>query len=371
MLFLGPVVIALCIGQAGEPTSVRLFRSGKEGYPRYRIPSLLVTAKGTVLAICEGRKDGRGLTGDIDIVIKRSVDDGRTWKPLAVIADGGEHTLGNPCAVVDRRDGRIWLLVTRSHGKDVEDDIVAGTSREKTRVLVTSSKDDGLTWEPLRDITASAAEPSWRWYGTGPGIGIQLASSRLLIPAYHSEAGTRLYRSHALYSDDRGETWKRGDSTGEHASESQAIERADGSVQLNARTNDQGPTLRTVADSKDGGATWSKARHDPDLFDPHCQASIYRLTSAKDNGKTRWLFCHPVGPGRRNLTVRLSYNEGKSWPIARKVRDGDSQYSCMAGLRDGTIGLLHESWVDKNYQIYFVRFDLKWLTEGKDSLKAP
>jgi sialidase-1 len=117
----------MCMSQAAAPTSLRLFHSGQEGYPRYRIPSLLMTAKGSVLAICEGRKDGRGLTGNIDIVIKRSVDNGRTWNPLAVVADDGEHTLGNPCAVVDRRDGRIWLLLTRSHGKDVEDDIVAGT----------------------------------------------------------------------------------------------------------------------------------------------------------------------------------------------------------------------------------------------------
>lgn len=364
MQSLAPLLIALCTGQAPEPTSLRLFHSGQEGYPRYRIPCLLVTAKGTVLAICEGRKDGRGLTGNIDIVVKRSSDDGRTWKPLSVIADDDEHTLGNPCAVVDRRDGRIWLALTRSHGKDLEDEIVAGTSRERTRVFITSSRDDGLTWEPLRDITASAAATSWRWYGAGPGIGIQLAAGRLLIPAYHSEAETRLYRSHAIYSDDQGKTWKRSNSTGEHASESQAVERADGSIQLNARTTDEGPTLRTVADSKDRGATWSKASHDKNLFDPHCQASILRLTSASKD-KPRWLFCHPAGPGRRNLTVRLSHDEGKSWPIARKIRDGDSQYSCMAQLRDGTIGLLHESWVEKNYQIYFVRFGLDWLSESK------
>jgi sialidase-1 len=262
-------------------------------------------------------------------------------------------------------------LLTRSHGQDDEDSIVGETSRERTRVLVTSSKDDGLTWEPLRDITASAAAPSWRWYGTGPGVGIQLASGRLLIPAYHSDAKPRLYRSHAIYSDDRGKTWKHGESTGEHASESQAVERADGSVHLNARTNDQGPALRTIADSKDGGVSWSKARHDANLFDPHCQASILRLSLAREEDRTRWLFCHPAGPGRHNLTVRLSYDEGKSWPSARKLRDGDSQYSCMARLRDGSIGLLHESWVESNYQIYFVRFSLDWLTGGKDKLPRP
>lgn len=360
-LLLTSTVALVMSGQlTGQPVSTHLFRSGHEGYPRYRIPSLLATSKGTLLAICEGRKGGRGLTGDIDIVLKRSEDNGKTWAPLTVIADDSEHTLGNPCAVVDERDGRIWLLLTRSHGKDTEDEIVAGTSRETTRVFVTWSKDDGRSWAKLSDITTSVGSPTFTWYGTGPGIGIQLKSGRLLIPAYHAEAKTGIYRSHALYSDDCGGSWKRSTVTGQHSSEAQAIERKNGSVVLNARTTMAGPRQRTVAGSDDGGATWSKARHDPNLFDPDCQASILRVDDPSDR-KTRWLFCHPAGPGRRNLTIRVSEDEGKTWPHARKIRSGDGQYSCMARLADGRIGVLHESWVDGNYQIYFVIVDMGWL----------
>src|SRR5262249_53934874 len=158
--------------------------------------------KGTVLAFCEGRKDGKGLTGHIDIVLKRSTDSGKSWQPLEVVADGGGHTLGNPCPILDTTDGTLWLALTPSHGQDTEEEMVAGTSRETTRVLVTSSRDDGKTWTPLRDITAAAKKASWTWYGTGPGIGIQLKNGRLVIPCYHAEAETKTYRSHTVYSDD-------------------------------------------------------------------------------------------------------------------------------------------------------------------------
>lgn len=347
---------------AAEQPSKLLFESGKEGYRRYRIPALLTTSRGTVLAFCEGRKDGGGLTGNIDIVVKRSSDSGFTWQSLEVVADDGEHTLGNPCPVIDRDDGTIWLALTRSHGLDTEDAIVGGTSKEATRVLVTFSRDDGKTWAPLRDITAQVKRPNWTWYGTGPGIGIQLKQGRLVIPSYHAEAETRTYRSHMIYSDDRGKTWKLGAAVGEHCTECQVAERKDGMLLLSSRTI-KGKQQRTTATSRDGGETWSAATLDANLYDPSCQAALFALLRQGD-GKSRWLYTHPAGPdGRRNLTVRLSVDEGQSWSAAKLLRAGDSQYSCLALLPDGKIGCLYESWVNKNYQIYVVRFDLTWLSE--------
>src|SRR5262249_34637800 len=110
---------------AAEPVHTPLFQSGKEGYHTFRIPALLVTPKGTVLAFCEGRKKGRGDSGDIDVVLKRSTDGGKTWKALQVIADDGANTVGNPCPVVERSTGTIWLLLTHNLGTDTEKTIRA------------------------------------------------------------------------------------------------------------------------------------------------------------------------------------------------------------------------------------------------------
>jgi sialidase-1 len=353
-----------------EPATTLLFDSGQEGYKRYRIPALLTTSGGTVLAFCEGRKGGGGLLGDIDIVLKRSSDSGKTWQPLQIVADDGPHTLGNPCPVLDQHDGTIWLALTRSHGMDTEESITAGMSRETTRVFLTFSKDDGKTWSPLREISATTRQPNWTWYGTGPGIGIQLKSGRLLIPCYHAEAETEIYRSHMIYSDDHGTTWKLGSTVGEMCSECQVAERSDGTLVLSARTM-KGQQQRTVALGKDAGQTWSPTERDPNLYDPGCQANIFRLTlgGQKKEEKNRWLYSHPAGPeGRRNLTVRLSYDEARTWPVGKVLRPGDSQYSCLAVLPDRSLGCLYDCWVNGNYRLYFARFSLDWLTDGKDKL---
>lgn len=345
--------LLMTVSAQDVPPSALLFDSGKE-YKRYRIPALITTKNGVVLAFCEGRKAGGGLAGDVDIVVKRSRDSGKTWSPLEIALEGKGHTLGNPCPVVDQRDGTIWLAVTRSHGQDTEDAIVNGTSRETTRVLITSSKDDGKTWTPLRDISDTCREPNWTWYGTGPGVAIQLKSGRLLVPCYHAEADTKIYRSHAIFSDDHGKTWKLGASIGEHCTEAALVERDDATVVLIARSI-KGKQEKTIALSKDGGKTWPDVKTDANLYDPSCQASLLRLA-----GKTpRWLFCHPAGPGRRDLTLRWSDDEGKRWPGAMLLRKGDSQYSSLARMPDGALGCLYDCWVDGNYRVFFTRFELK------------
>jgi sialidase-1 len=331
-----------------------LFVSGQEGYLRYRIPALLVAPNGDLLAVCEGRKDGGGLTGKIDIVLKRSADHGKTWSKLEVVAADGGNTLGNPCLLLDRKAGVVWLGLTRSLGSDTEEEIVAGTSKERTRVLVVHSKDSGKTWNAPRDISANARDPKWTWYGTGPGTGIQLASGRLVLPSYHATEKDGVYRSHMVFSDDGGKTWQRGAAVGRQIGECHVVEKQDGSLVLNARTN-EGKERRAGALSKDGGATWSEAEHDT-LFDPHCQGCLLRLPDA--DGKPRWLFSNPAGPKRRNLTVRLSHDEGKTWPRSKLLQTGDAQYSSLALLPDGTIGCLYDRWESGNYQLYFTRFRL-------------
>ncbi|MFN0198067.1 MAG: exo-alpha-sialidase [Planctomycetaceae bacterium] len=342
-----------------EPEHTLLFDSGRNGYPRYRIPALAVTPSGTLLAICEGRKDGRGLTGNIDIVSRRSQDGGKTWSPVEIVADDGDDTLGNPCIVQDASTKIVWLAYTRSLGSDTEESITDGTSRERTHVFVTSSHNDGEDWTKPIDITATTKQPDWTWYGTGPGVGIQMKNGRLVIPSYHAEEKTSVYRSHMIYSDDHGQSWKHGQPVGEHCGECHVVETGDGHLVLNSRTN-MGKELRTTANSSNGGETWSLARFDERLYDSHCQASLIALPGTKDH-PSRWLFTHPAGPGRRKLTARVSFDEGQTWPIARLLREGDSQYSCTAVLPDGSIGCLYDCWNDGNYRLFFVRFDQEWI----------
>lgn len=347
--------------------SQALFVSNDGAFKRYRIPALLVTKQGTLLAFCEGRVDGGGLTGNIDLVLRRSKDAGRTWLPMQTIADLGGDTLGNPCPVVDRETDTIWLPFTRSPGQFKEEQIVAGESTGPTTVWLMHSDDEGLTWSDPREISGTARQPKWGWYGTGPGIGIQLSGGRLLIPCYHSEPDSGEYRSHTIYSDDHGAIWKLGETVGKHTSECQAVERSDGLVVLNMRgTKEQ--NFRSITISRDGGATWGQPELDRNLPEPGCQASFFSSagTSSDKKGDPRslWLFSNPPGPTRRNLTLRASQNEGETWPFARSIDVGPSEYSCLAWLPDGEIGLLYElsrAGLPYRPELHFTRIPLPWL----------
>ena len=343
-----------------------LFESGQEGYPRYRIPSLVTTKTGSLLAVCEGRVDGGGLTGNVDLVCKQSSDNGKSWSELRLIADLGRDTVGNQSVLVDRRTGVIWIAHTVSPGEHLEAPITRGETARSTRVFLTHSTDEGKTWSQPADITKSAKKPGWTWYGCGPGVGIQLNSGRLLFPCYHAEGDQGQTKcSHALYSDDHGKTWKLSDNAGVGNGEPQALEREDGSIYLSARTAAGGPHLRSIVESRDAGSTWSEKRHDEALFDAYCQGSLLKLPPAA--GRPRWLYCYPAGPDRQNLTILVSRDEGRTWNAgSRLLRKGNGQYSSMALLPNGQIGVLYDCWENQNYQLYFTTVSLDQLTSVVD-----
>jgi sialidase-1 len=370
-------LLGSCLVASLEPAGLQqvdVFLSGKEGYHTFRIPSVIVSPKGTVLAFCEGRKNSASDTGDIDLVLKRSFDQGATWRPLQVVWDDGPNTCGNPTAVVDRHTGTVWLLLTHNPGGDTEKEIVAGTSKGTRTVWVTRSDDDGATWSRPVEITKDVKKPNWTWYGTGQGVGIQTRSGRLVLPGEAREAQTRKSLSLVFASDDHGKTWKLGGTVGDSFGESQVVELADGTLLLNMRNHDvrqpsQAKTERGVALSKDGGWTWSKARHDPALIEPRCQASILRYTRQPEHSRNRLLFSNPASAERRiQMTVRLSYDEGQTWPAARLLYEGPSSYSCLTVLPDRRIGCLYERGERRiSEKITFARFSLEWLTGGKDA----
>lgn len=351
-----------------EFVSEVLFRSGVGGYDTYRIPSLIVTRGGTVLAFCEGRKNSSGDAGNIDLVLRRSTDGGRTWSPPEVVWDDGGNTCGNPCPVVDSRTGIVWLLSTWNRGDDHESQIIAQKSKDTRRIFLLRSSDEGKTWSAPREITADVKEPNWTWYATGPGAGIQLErgrkKGRLVIPCDHIEAGTERYFSHVIYSDDAGKSWRLGGRTPrDQVNECEVVEREDGSMILNMRSYDPTKKARQTAVSRDGGLTWEDQKIREDLIDPICQASFRRLSWKSNRNPGAVLFSNAASTRREKLTLRVSFDDGETWAHSRVVEPNPSAYSSIAVLPKGKIGLLYETGEKHPYQtIVFTRTELAWLT---------
>ena len=354
--------------RAAEPVVTDVFIAGENGYHTYRIPAIVVTRSGALLALAEARRAGAGDAGDIDLVLRRSTDGGASWLPLTVIGDNGPNTFGNPCPVVDRETGTVWLLSTQNRGTDREKDIVAGTSAGTRTVWVMKSLDEGATWSTPVEITASVKRPDWTWYATGPGVGIQTSSGRFVIPANHAEAATGIHRSHLVLSDDRGVTWQLGASADDGTNESQVVELADGRLMLNMRNHPPKPeNFRLIATSPDGGRTLSTATPNRALIEPPAQASLVRFTRHPPADRNRLLFANPAAVRRERMTVRLSHDEGATWPLARVVHDGPAAYSSLVVLSDSSIGLLYERGAASPYErMTFTRFSLEWLSDGKD-----
>jgi sialidase-1 len=355
---------------AGEPGNKDLlieqsavWTAGDDGYHTYRIPSLLVTPGGTVIALAEGLKRGTSDTGNIDLVMKRSTDGGTSWSKQSVIWDDGPNTCGNPCPVYDRSTDTIWLLMTHNLGSDREAEISAGKSEGTRTVWITSSKDDGQTWAEPRDITSEVKDPTWGWYATGPGIGIQITRGkhrgRLVVPCDQKNTG---WYSHVIYSDNHGKTWKLGGKTADGCNECQVVELADGRLMLNIRNTDKSRQHRQVTYSDDGGLTWSEPIRDEALIEPVCQASILRYRWPAGFGTGEILFSNPASTKRERMTVRMSTDEGKTWAHSRLLWEGPSAYSCLGRLADGTILCLHEAGEKSPYEkILLSRFSAGWL----------
>ncbi len=360
-----------------QPHNTDVFVSGQDVYHTFRIPALLTTKKGTLLAFCEGRKAGRSDSGNIDMLVKRSVDNGKTWSSRQVVWDDRGNTCGNPCPVVDQQTGTIWLLMTWNRGDDREGAIKKNTGRDTRRVWVSKSNNDGLTWLKPIEITATTKRPEWRWYATGPGVGIQLQKGpwkgRMVIPCDHSIVSANDpdgYNSHVIISDDHGKTWYIGGVVSPKVNECQIVELDNGTLMLNMRNYDRSKSTRAIATSTDGGITFSKVTHDPVLVEPICQASFLRYTLRSKQDRNRLLFSNPAHAkrgDRRDMTVRLSYDEGRSWPVSKLIYAGPSAYSCLTILQNGNIACLYEAGPKNPYEkIIFTSFTLDWLTDGSE-----
>lgn len=376
--FLFISVIVVYLSAYSQSLSVRnktitLFRSGEGGYVQYRIPAVITTGKGTLLAFCEARKKP-GDAGDIDLMYKRSTDKGISWSMQQIIWDDGPNTCGNPCPVVDEETGTVWLLMTHNPGEASESEIIKNKMRDSRTVWVSKSEDDGQSWSEPIEITRTTKDTSWGWYATGPGVGIQIKygphKGRLVIPCDHSYAdpqghlrdGTFEYGDHIVYSDDHGKTWRLGGTIRPKVNECQVVEIADGNgtLLMNMRSY-FGRQCRTQAVSYDGGSSWTKPRDIPVLVEPVCQASMIRYSWPNKHHRSCLLFMNPASTsGRHNMAIRASYDEGKTWPVIKTLYAGAAAYSSMAVLPDGTVGCLYEAGKKTPYEgILFQKVDPK------------
>jgi len=414
---LGRLVLASCLvvaafcGALLQPSPAQaeplfekhdLWEAGMGGYAIYRIPGIVVTAKGSVLAYCEARRTGKSDWDTIDILLRRSTDGGKTFSPPEKIADVPGPKSKNPVALTQNlanpddvtynnavafaeRDGTVHILYCL----------------EYMRCFAIRSTDDGVTWTKPEEITA-AFEPfrkeyDWKVLATGPAHGIELRTGRLVVPVWLSlGTGGHAHRpsvTATIYSDDHGRTWHAGDIAVPNAepfdlpNETVIVELADGRVMLNVRSEAK-QHRRIVVTGPDGATGWSAPKFDDALLEPICMGSIVRVSLEGKQDRNRILFANPhnldradgklvdgKGRDRKNIALKLSYDEGKSWAVDKVLDAGFSAYSDLAVLPDGTLLCLYESGKPnptdpKKTKAYgaltLVRFNLEWLTDGKD-----
>lgn len=372
MKFTCTVFVALCFfNVAFSQSKVPVFVSGTEGHKSYRIPSVIAAPNGDLLAIAEGRVNDSGDFGDINLVMKRSTDGGKTWSSLETLVDNDVLQAGNPAPVVDLLDakypnGRIFLFYNT--GNNHEGEVRKGKGIRE--VWYITSKDDGKTWSSPVNITQQVHRPNqsayneaynfpedWRSYANTPGHALQVSGGkfkgRIFVAANHSAGEPHPqfhdYAAHGFYTDDHGQSFQLGESVNIPGSnESTATDLADGRLMMNIRNQKGDIRQRIVAISETGGATWDSVWFDANLPDPVCQGSILKISQKK--GKNILAFCNAADTRNRdNLTLRISYDEGKTWRhniVVDKAPAGRERnhtaYSDIVKLGGRKIGVLYE-----------------------------
>jgi sialidase-1 len=321
------LLVTLSSYSSGRPY---LFKNHREGYNVYRIPAIVKTKSGKLLAFCEGRKNLFD-HGDIDLVMKSSIDDGKTWSALTVVWNIDKNTCGNPSPIVDEVTGDVLVVATLNNAK----------------VYVLRSVDEGKNWILPMDITTTVKDNSWQWYATGPVHAIQLKNlvyrNRIVVPCNHTVAGAGKHVSHIIYSDDSGFTWHKGGSvSAEYTDECTVAELVDGSLLLNMRNSDRPLPNRKVSRSKDGGNSWSAPVFDSVLVEPVCQGALLRYSYEPDV----LLFSNPKHTEqRKNLTLSVSYDGAKTWIRQLSIFKQKSAYNDMVQLANGDVLCLFETGV--------------------------
>lgn len=331
-----------------------------DGSDTYRIPGLVRTKAGSLVSAYDIRyRGGADLPADIDVGTSRSTDGGRTWEPMRIALDMGREPrfasdgVGDPCIFTDRETGRLFVAALWSHGARGWNGSGPGMTPDETgQLMMTTSDDDGRSWSPPRNLTPQLKDPSWRLLLAGPGTGITIRDGTLVFPAQFRDA-EGIPHSTLAWSKDHGESWHIGTGAKSKTTESQLVELADGSIMINCR-DDRGGS-RTVAVTRDLGKTWEPHPSDRRLLpESVCMASLLAIDVPKAG--RRLFFSNPATTaGRHTMTIKVSADEGLSWPDERHMlydRRNGLGYSCLAPVDDAHVGVLYEGLAE----LYFVRF---------------
>lgn len=363
-------LVCFCCINVFAQQKVPVFVSGNDGYKSYRIPAIISSPNGDLLAFCEGRVNGAGDFGHVNIVMKRSTDKGKTWDDLWLVAENGDLQAGNAAPVVDLTDpaypkGRFFLFYNT--GNNHEGDVRKGNGLRE--VWYKTSTDNGKTWSEAVNITTQVHRPKqpqlnsaynfsedWRGYANTPGHAMQFHTGkykgRIFVAANHSAGEPQSqftdYAAHGFYTDDHGKTFHIGATISIPGSnESMATELSHDKLMMNSRNQKGDVRARIVSISSNGGSTWDTSYFDQALIDPVNQGSI--LTIGKKHGKNIIAFCNAADTKRRdNLTLRISYDDGKTWSKSIVIDKGPegsrdfTAYSDLVKIDKKRIGVLYE-----------------------------
>ncbi|HOW24271.1 MAG TPA: exo-alpha-sialidase [Bacteroidales bacterium] len=340
-----------------------LFSGGDYGSVNFRIPAVKTADDGSIVVAVDARRDRAGdLPGNIDIMVRRSTDMGDTWSDAITIADFDLYGASDPSLVRDRNTGDLLCMFASHQG------LFQSTPLNPIRFQVCRSQDNGLTWSDPAEHTSQIYAPGWYAAWLASGSVHQMRCGRLI-----GAIGVRLnarntISNYMIFSDDGGHSWNyKPAMASEVGDEAKIVELDNGNLMMNIRN--QAPDCRKIVISQDGGDSWGTPYFQEELIDPAVNGDLIRYTSVLDGyDKSRLLFSIAAHPTmRKNLTLFLSYDEGATWPVSKVINPGPSGYSCLTILSDGTIGCFYENGEYEEYQLYFTRVSLDWLSDQMDT----
>jgi sialidase-1 len=368
----------------GLQVGIPLRKAKQDGVNTSRIPGLITSTKGTLMAIYDARWDsGRDLQGDIDIALNRSEDGGQSWQPMQRVLDMKEwgnlpekyNGVSDACILCDKNTGTIYIAGLWMHGvlDAVSGKWVEGLTQDSTRwihqwiskgsqpgfgvketaqFLIIKSEDDGKTWSAPINITSLTKKKEWWLYAPAPGHGITLVDGTLVFPTQGRDENGIPF-SNITYSKDGGKTWIASAPAYSNTTECMAVQLDNGDIMLNMRDNRnrgvKSPNGRRVCVTSDLGKTWREHTSSYNaLIEPTCMASIHKHVYSDDQGRLKSLlvFFNPNSyNAREKLTLKFSFDDGKTWPEKYWVMVdewGGAGYSCITSIDENTLGIIYE-----------------------------